>query len=55
LLDHVEETRRVVGKHCWECGIAPNRPAFEAMGRNLFEQGLAPRVVTPEEMFVACE
>ena len=51
LLDHVEETWRVFGKHYWEYGIAPNRPAFEAMGRYMFEQGLAPRVVTPEEMF----
>jgi hypothetical protein len=24
-------------------------------GKYLFEQGLAPRVVTPEEMFLACE
>jgi 4,5-dihydroxyphthalate decarboxylase len=55
LLDHVEETWRVFGKHYWDYGIEPNRPAFEAMGRYLFEQGLAPRVVTPEEMFVACE
>jgi 4,5-dihydroxyphthalate decarboxylase len=55
LLDHVEETWRVFGKHYWDYGIEPNRPAFEAMGRYMFEQGLAARVVTPEEMFVACE
>ena len=55
LLDHVEETWRVFGKHFWDYGIEPNRPAFEAMGRYVFEQGLAPRVVTPEEMFVKCE
>jgi 4,5-dihydroxyphthalate decarboxylase len=55
LLDHVEETWRVFGKHYWDYGIEANRPAFEAMGRYLFEQGLAPRVVTPQEMFVACE
>ena len=29
-----------------------NRPAFEAIGRYVHEQGLAPRVVTAEEMFV---
>jgi 4,5-dihydroxyphthalate decarboxylase len=52
LLDHVEETWRIFGKHYWEYGIAPNRPAFEAMGRYLFEQGLAERVVTPEEMYL---
>jgi 4,5-dihydroxyphthalate decarboxylase len=55
LLDHVEETWRTFGKHYWEYGIEPNRPAVEAMGRYLFEQGLAPRVVTPEEMFLGCE
>ncbi len=55
LLDHVEETQRIFGKHYWDYGIAPNRPAFEAMGRFMFEQGLAPRAVPPEEMFLACE
>jgi 4,5-dihydroxyphthalate decarboxylase len=55
LLDHVEETWRVFGKHYWDYGIEPNRAAFEAMGCYLFEQGLAPRVVPPEEMFVACK
>jgi 4,5-dihydroxyphthalate decarboxylase len=55
LLDHVEETWRIFGKHYWDYGIGPNRPAFEAMGRYMFEQGLAPRVVAPEEMFLACE
>jgi 4,5-dihydroxyphthalate decarboxylase len=55
LLDHVEETWRIFGKQYWDYGIAPNRPAFAAMGRYMFEQGLAPRVVTPEEMFLPCE
>jgi 4,5-dihydroxyphthalate decarboxylase len=55
LLDHVEETWRLFGKHYWEYGIDANRPAFAAMGRYMFEQGLASRVVPPEEMFLACE
>jgi 4,5-dihydroxyphthalate decarboxylase len=55
LLDHVEETWRIFGKHYWEYGIEPDRPAFEAMGRYLFEQGLAARVVPAEEMFLKCE
>ena len=55
LLDHVEETWRIFGKHYWDYGIAPNRPAFEAMGRYMFEQGLSPRAVPPEELFLACE
>ena len=33
-------------------GLEPNRPAFEAIGRYVHEQGLAPRVVAAEGMFV---
>ena len=29
-----------------------NRPSWEAMGRYVHEQGLSPRVVTADEMFV---
>ena len=32
-------------------GIEPNRPTWEAIGRYVHEQGLAPRLVLPEEMF----
>jgi len=53
LLDHVEEARRVFGNDFWAYGVAPNRPAFAAMGRYVHEQGLAPRAVAVEEMFVA--
>jgi 4,5-dihydroxyphthalate decarboxylase len=52
LLDHVEETLRVFGRDFWAYGLESNRPAFEAIGRYVREQGLAPRVVTVEEMFV---
>jgi len=52
LLDHVEEARRVFGPDFWAYGVAPNRPAFAAMGRYVHEQGLAPRAVAVEEMFV---
>ena len=51
LLDHVEETWRVLGKDFWAYGLEPNRPTLEAIGRYVFEQGLAPRVVTPDELF----
>lgn len=51
LLDHVEETWRVFGKDFWAYGLEPNRPTFEALGRYVHEQGLAPRVVKPEELF----
>jgi hypothetical protein len=34
----------------WQ-GLEPNRPTWEAIGRFVHEQSLAPRIVTPEELF----
>jgi 4,5-dihydroxyphthalate decarboxylase len=51
LIDHVEENWRIFGKDFWAYGVEPNRPTWEAIGRYVHEQGLAPRVVTPEELF----
>jgi 4,5-dihydroxyphthalate decarboxylase len=51
LLDHVEEARRVFGKDFWSYGLEPNRPTWSAIGRFVHEQGLAPRVVSPDELF----
>ena len=42
---------RVFGKDFWAYGLDPNRPTWAAIGRFVHEQGLAPRVVTPEELF----
>jgi 4,5-dihydroxyphthalate decarboxylase len=53
LIDHIEETRRHLGADYFAYGVEANRPAFAAIGQYLHEQGLAPRVVTPEEMFVS--
>jgi 4,5-dihydroxyphthalate decarboxylase len=53
LIDHVEETWRVFGKDFWPYGIEENRPTWAAIGRYVHEQGLAPRVVMPEELFPA--
>lgn len=55
LIDHIEENCRLFGKDFWAYGAEPNRPAFEALCRWVYEQGLAPRRVTPEELFVAVE
>jgi 4,5-dihydroxyphthalate decarboxylase len=55
LIDHIEETRGMLGPDFFAYGLAPNRPAFAAIGQYLHEQGLAPRVVTPEELFLAVE
>jgi 4,5-dihydroxyphthalate decarboxylase len=51
LVDHVEETWRVMGKDFWAYDLEPNRPTLEALGRYIWEQGLAPRPVTPAELF----
>ncbi len=52
LLDHVEESVRVFGRDFWAYGIEANRPAFAAMTGYVVEQGLAPRVIAVEDMFV---
>jgi 4,5-dihydroxyphthalate decarboxylase len=51
LIDHVEETWRVMGKDFWAYGLEPNRPTFAAVGRYVHEQGLSPRVVSADELF----
>jgi 4,5-dihydroxyphthalate decarboxylase len=51
LLDHVEETRRVLGQDFWSYGLEPNRPTLAAIGRFVHEQGLSPRAVSPDELF----
>jgi 4,5-dihydroxyphthalate decarboxylase len=51
LLDHVEEAWRVFGEDFWSYGLEPNRPTFAALGRFVHEQGLSPRVVSPDELF----
>ena len=52
LIDHVEEAWRELGKDYWPYGLTPNRPAIDAVGRYVHEQGLAPRIVTADEMFL---
>ncbi|MDZ4342580.1 MAG: ABC transporter substrate-binding protein [Candidatus Binatia bacterium] len=51
LISHLEETWRVMGKDFWAYGLEPNRPALEAIGQYVYEQGFSPRVVKPEELF----
>lgn len=52
LIDHVEEAWRVFGKDYWAYGLEANRPAIDAVGRYVYEQGLAPRPVMADEMFL---
>lgn len=51
LIDHVEENWRVLGKDFWAYGMAANRPALEAVGRYVYEQGFSPRPVTADEIW----
>lgn len=52
LIDHVEEARAALGEDFWPYGFEPNRPVLEALTRYSHEQGLSPRKVDPEELFV---
>jgi 4,5-dihydroxyphthalate decarboxylase len=52
LISHIEDTWKIFGKDFWAYGLEPNRPTWEAIGRYVHEQGLAPCTVAPEELFV---
>jgi len=47
----LEETRELMGDNYWPYGIEPNRKALEALFRYSYEQGLASRELTIEELF----
>jgi 4,5-dihydroxyphthalate decarboxylase len=51
LIDHIEEARQVFGKDFWSYGLEPNRATYTAIGQYVYEQGLAPRAVSPDELF----
>ena len=55
LIDHIEQSRRVFGDDVWAYGVEPNRPSLDALCRYVHEQGLAPRRITPDELFVPVE
>jgi 4,5-dihydroxyphthalate decarboxylase len=52
LLGHIEEARHVFGYDFWSYGVKANRATWDALGRYVYEQGLAPRQLTADEMFV---
>jgi len=47
----IEETRALMGDNFWPYGIAPNRKALETLFQFSYEQGLAVRKLTIEELF----
>ena len=47
----IEETRALMGENFWPYGITPNRKTLEALFQYSYEQGLAGRKLTIEELF----
>jgi 4,5-dihydroxyphthalate decarboxylase len=51
MAQELEETRELMGDNYWPYGIAPNRKTLEALFRYSYEQGMASRELTVEELF----
>ena len=51
IAQEIEETRALMGENFWPYGIKPNRKALEALFQYSYEQGLASRKLTIEELF----
>ena len=47
----LEDIQALMGKNFWPYGITPNRKALEALFQYSYEQGLAKRKLTVEELF----
>jgi 4,5-dihydroxyphthalate decarboxylase len=48
-----EETKKIMGDNYWPYGIEPNRKTLESIFRYSFEQGLAKKHLSVEELFLA--
>jgi 4,5-dihydroxyphthalate decarboxylase len=51
LVDHLAETRRIMGEDYWPYGLEPNRRTLETFCRYAQEQGLTERTLSPDELF----
>lgn len=51
LTAHLEEARREMGDDYWPYGLDRNRKTLETFLRYHHEQGLSPRLLTPEDLF----
>ena len=47
----IEDTQKVMGKNFWPYGIDANRKTLEALFQYSYEQGLAKKPLTVEELF----
>lgn len=48
-----EQVHQLMGPDFWAYGLEPNRHVLETFLRYSFEQGLSPRVLRPEDLFVS--
>jgi 4,5-dihydroxyphthalate decarboxylase len=51
VVEHYNETRRLMGDDYWPYGLHENRKTLETFTRYSYEQGLSRRKVAPEELF----
>ena len=51
LVDHLAETKRIMGNDWWPYGVEANRKVLETMCRYASEQGTAARPVSVDELF----
>jgi 4,5-dihydroxyphthalate decarboxylase len=51
VVDHYNETRRLMGDDYWPYGVHENTKALETFTRYSYEQGLSARKVAPAELF----
>ena len=51
LLQHVEETRGIMGDDFWAYGLDPNINTLETFLRYSYEQGLSKRLLKPRDLF----
>jgi 4,5-dihydroxyphthalate decarboxylase len=47
----IEEEKEIFGDDWYPYGVEPNRPSIDAAIRFGYEQGLCPRMPSPEELF----
>jgi 4,5-dihydroxyphthalate decarboxylase len=50
--EHLRETEAVMGADYWQYGFDSNRSVIERMTRYSHEQGITPRSLSPEELFL---
>lgn len=50
--EHLRETEAVMGKNYWLYGFDNNRSVIERMTRYSYEQGITPRRLDPDELFL---